>query len=189
MALSDIALSSRALIKLGAAPISSFNDGTAQSEIAGALFAPVRDTLLSSYNWSFATGQIELTQLSESPIADFNYSYALPNDFIKAISAGSNGKGRGTNYRIARGALHSNADNIMLTYIFRPAEEEFPAYFDSALISKLSAEFCIPITESTSRAEAFYRMAEQEFAKARQIDAQQDTPTGIEEFILTDIRL
>ena len=38
MALNDVALCSRALIRIGAAPITSFNDGTAESEIAGALY-------------------------------------------------------------------------------------------------------------------------------------------------------
>ena len=57
MALSDVALTSRALIRIGAAPITSFDDGTAQSEIAGALFGPTRDALLSAYAWSFATGR------------------------------------------------------------------------------------------------------------------------------------
>ena len=188
MALSDISLASRALIRLGASPISSFEDGTAEAEITGALFAPVRDTLLSSYSWGFATGQINLTQLSESPLADYNYAYALPNDFIKSISVGSGGKGRGLNFRISRGSLHCNSSNVMLTYIFRPDEEEFPPYFDAALISKLSAEICIPITESTSRAEVLYRLSEKDLAKARQIDAQQDSPAQIEKFILTDIR-
>ncbi len=57
MALNDVALCSRALVRLGAAPITSFADGTAESEIAGALFAPTRDALLSAYGWSFASGQ------------------------------------------------------------------------------------------------------------------------------------
>ena len=56
MALSDIALYSRALIKIGAAPITSFDDSSAESEIAGALYTQVRDALLSAYAWSFASG-------------------------------------------------------------------------------------------------------------------------------------
>lgn len=188
MALNDVGLCSRALIRLGAAPITSFDDGTAESEIAGALFAPVRDALLSSYSWSFASGQIALTELVDAPIADYQNAFALPNDFLRAISAGQGGRGRGVSYRIARGSLHTDAEEIVLSYIFRPEEEEFPAYFDIALIARLAAEFCIPVTENTSRADALYKIAEMEFARARQIDAQQDTPNRIESFTLTDIR-
>ncbi len=188
MALNDVGLCARALIRLGAAPITSFDDGTAESEIAGALFATVRDALLSSYAWSFASGQVALTELSSAPIADYQNAFALPNDFLRAISAGQGGRGRGVPYRIARGSLHTDAQEIVLSYIFRPEEEEFPAYFDIALIARLAAEFCIPVTENTSRADALYKIAEMEFARARQIDAQQDTPNRIENFTLTDIR-
>ncbi len=188
MSLSDVALSSRALIRIGAAPISSFNDGSAESEVAGALFAPIRDGLLSAYGWNFATGQQELTQLASAPLADYTYAYALPNDYLRAFSAGSGARGRGLNYRISRGALHTNASSVVLTYIFRPEEEEFPPYFDQALIARLAAEFTIPVTENTSRAEALFRMAEGEFKRARQIDAQQDTPGRIEDFTLIKAR-
>lgn len=188
MALSDVALCSRALIRLGAVPIASFDDGTAESEIASALFAPVRDSLLSAYSWSFATGQVALTLLETPPVADYQNAFQLPADYLRALSAGAGGRGRGLNYRIARNVLHSNADDITLTYIFRPEEEEFPPYFDSVLIARLSAEFCIPVTESTSRAEALYRIADIEFQRARQIDAQQDSPLQIEDFSLIRAR-
>jgi hypothetical protein len=188
MALSDIALCSRALIRIGAAPVSSFDDGTAESEIAGALFAPVRDSLLSAYSWTFATGQAALEKLVTTPVADYANAFGLPVDYLRALSAGSAGRGRGLNYRIARGALHTDADEVMLTYIFRPEEEEFPPFFDAALIARLSAEFTIPVTENTSRAEAMMRLAELEYARARQIDAQQDSPNRIEDFSLINAR-
>jgi hypothetical protein len=188
MALSDVALASRALIRIGAAPIMSFDDGTAESEIAGALFGPVRDALLSAYGWSFALGQVALVKLDTPPLADFNHAFALPNDFLRALSAGTGGRGRGVSYRIARGALHTDVDSIMLTYIFRPEEEEFPPYFDAALIARLASELTIPITENTSRAESMFKLAELEYERARQIDAQQDTPGRIEDFSLINAR-
>ena len=188
MALSDIALASRALIRIGAAPVTSFSDGTAESEIAGALYAPIRDALLSSYSWSFATGQVALTQLETPPVADFAYAYQLPTDFLRALSAGAGGRGRGLRFRITTNALHTDGDQVLLTYIFQPPEETFPAYFDQVLIARLAAEFTIPVTENTSRAEAMFRPAELEFERARQVDAQQDTPGRIEDFSLIDAR-
>lgn len=189
MALNDVALCSRALIRIGAAPITSFEDGTTESEVAGALFAPVRDALLSAYAWSFATGQAELLQLETPPLADYSYAFQLPNDFLRALSAGTGTRGRGLNYRISQGALHTNVNAAVLTYVFRPEEEEFPPYFDQALIARMAAELTIPITENTSRAEVMFRLAKGEFERARQIDAQQDTPGRIEDFTLIDARV
>jgi hypothetical protein len=87
-----------------------------------------------------------------------------------------------------RGKLYTNADTVYLTYIFRADEGEFPPFFDAALISRIAAELTIPLTENTSRFETFTKLAESEFARARQIDAQQDRPSRIERFPLTDIR-
>jgi len=188
MPLNDIALSSRALIRIGAAPITAFDDGSAEAEIAGALYDSVRDGLLSAYGWSFVSGQIALTQLETAPLADYQFAYQLPGDYLRALSAGTGTRGRGLNYRIHRGALHTNASSVVLTYVFRADESEFPPYFAQALIARLAAEFVIPITESTSRAETMYRLAEDEFERARQIDAQQDTPSRIERFPLVDVR-
>ena len=130
---------------------------------------------------------MNLTPLADPPIADFQKAFQIPIDFLRAMSAGQGGRGRGLYYRIARGALHTNADDVTLSYIFRPEEEEFPPYFDMALIARLAAEFCIPVTENTSRAEALYKIADIEYARARQIDAQQDSPNRIEKFSLTDV--
>lgn len=188
MALNDIGLCTRALVRLGAAPITSFDDETAESEIANVLYAPIRDAMLSDYPWTFATGQLALTKLNDAPVADYLNAFQLPLDFLRAISAGNGTKGRGLNYRISRGQLHTNAEAVTLTYIFQPEEEEFPPFFDIALIARLTAEFCIPVTESTSRSDVFYKIAKEEFARARQIDAQQDSPNHLENFNLIDVR-
>ena len=192
MALTDIGLCARALVRLGAAPITSFDDDTAESEIANALYAPVRDALLSAYPWTFATGQIEMTKLNDAPVADYQNAFQLPLDFLRAISAGYGGSqgqnGRGLNYRISRGQLHTNAESVVLTYIYRTEEESFPPFFDMALIAQLSAEFCIPVTESTSRSTALAKSAKAEFIRARQVDAQQDSPNRLEHFNLIDVR-
>ena len=188
MSLSDIALASRALIRIGAAPITSFDESSASAEIAGALYAPARDGLLSSYAWNFATTQAELSKLESGPLGDYKNAFQLPNDFLRALSAGRKPKSRGLIYRLSQDQLHTDSEDVLLRYIFRPAEESFPAYFDQTLIARLAAEFTIPVTENTSRAQAMFRLAEDDFARARQIDAQQDSPGRIEGFNLVDIR-
>ncbi len=188
MALSAVALASRALLKIGATPINGFNDDTAEAEVAGALYGPARDALLSAHPWSFATGQAVLNRLIDKPVADYRHAFALPADFLRALSAGTGGRGRGLAMRIAERRLHTNADAVVLTYLFRPAEEDTPPFFDHALIARLAAELCIPLTESTSRAESLTRLAADELRLARLIDGQQDTPPAFEQFPLIEAR-
>lgn len=209
MPVSDIALCGAALIRLGAEPITAFEEGTAEADIAGALYPVVRDGLLSAYPWSFATAQRALAQLSGVPVADFAFAYQLPADFLRALSLGRGGvgsggmgnggvgsggwgqtvsSGRGAEYRIHERRIHTNVEMPVLTYVFRPAESGFPPYFDKALTDKLSAEFCLPITENTARADLLHKLAEQSFQQAKTADAQGQSPGRIEDFALIDAR-
>jgi hypothetical protein len=188
MTLSATALSSLALQRIGAHAINSFSDGTVEANIAGALYQPIRDGLISSFPWTFATEQATLAQLTTPPLADYDYAFALPNDFLRAISAGVSVKGSGIRYRIYQNALHCNFNTVNLTYIFRPLEANCPAFFDTAIIARLAAEFCIPLTESTARAQLLYELANQEYARARQIDSMQETPNAITDFTLVEAR-
>jgi hypothetical protein len=184
MALSALVLCSRALLKIGAQPVASFDEGTAEAEVAANLYSAVRDAMLSSHPWSFATGQMDLPRLAEVPFADYRYAYQMPADFLRVLSAGSGGAGRGLFYCLHEQRLHTDADQVTLTYVFRPEESEFPPFFAAALATRLAAEFCIPLTESTSRAEMLHRMADGEFRAARLADSQQATVKAIEDFPL-----
>jgi hypothetical protein len=190
MALNRIQLCTRALLKVGASPITSFDDATAEAEVASLLFGVTRDALLSGHPWSFATAQQTLPPLTAKPLADFEHAFALPADFLRVLSvgAGGSGRGRGVAYRIHERRLHANAGTITLTHVFRPDESAFPPFFDQALIARLAAEFCLPLTENTARTEALTKAAEVEFARARTIDGQQQTPQAIDGFTLIDAR-
>lgn len=188
MALSAIALCSRALLKIGASPIAGFDEGTAEAEVAANLYPSTRDALLSAHGWSFATAQTRLPRLAASPLADFEHAFQLPADFLRALSAGTGARGRGIAYRIAERRVHASVDEVVLTYVFRPAEPEFPPFFDQVLIARLAAEFCIPVTENTSRSETLFKLAADEFRQARLLDSQQDTPAALESFPLVEVR-
>jgi hypothetical protein len=188
MALTPIGLCSRALIKIGAGSITSFNDGTAEAEVADALYGSTRDAVLSANSWSFATTQATLALLADPPLGDYDYAHALPVDFLRALSAGSPSHGRGLGYRIVGTTLQTDAEQVTLTYVYRPAEAVFPPFFDQVVIARLAAEFCLPLTENSSRAEALAKLAELEFRRARLIDNQQDSQLGLEDFTLIEAR-
>src|SRR3546814_7974765 len=95
--------------------------------------------------------------------------------------------GGGVAYRIAERRLHASAETVVLTYVFRPAEADFPPFFDQALIARLAAEFCAPVTESTTRTPLLFRLAEDEMRRALLIDAQQETAPAPDRFPLVEI--
>ncbi|MBK8174231.1 MAG: hypothetical protein IPK66_02760 [Rhodospirillales bacterium] len=188
MALSAIGLCSRALLKIGAQTITSFDEGTMEAEVAASLYPPVRDAVLSAHPWNFAIVQTVLAKLSDVPIADYANAFQLPSECIRVLSAGTGGRGQGIRYRVSRRQLHADEDDVVLTYIYRPDEADFPPFFDIALIAQLAAEFCIPLTDSTSRWDNLQKLAEAELRRAKLIDAQEDTPSAIEDFTLLEGR-
>lgn len=188
MALSALVICSRALLKIGAQTVASLDEGTAEAEVAANLYPSVRDALLSSHPWSFATGQASLPRLVATPLADYAFAYQLPAGFLRVLSAGGASRGEGLAYRLHEDKLHCDEEQVTLTYIFRPNEAEFPPFFASALVTRLAAEFCIPLTESTSRTQLLYDLAEKELKQAKLIDSQQDTPRAISDFPLIRAR-
>ena len=56
------------------------------------------------------------------------------------------------------------------------------------LIVRLAAEFCIPLTDSTSRSEVLTRLAESGFQQAKIIDGQQESSVHLEDFSLVEAR-
>ncbi|MBB4285118.1 hypothetical protein [Roseospira goensis] len=188
MPVSAIALCARALIKLGARPLVSFDEGTAEAEVARTLYADVRDALLSAHPWTFATAQVTLARLAGVPVADYAHAYQLPADHLRTLSAGGDGRGAGLVYRQVEDRLLTDAGRVSLTYIFRPDESAFPPVFVEALSARLAAEFCLPLTESTSRGELLHRLADEALRQARLIDSQQDTPHRLTHFPLLEAR-
>jgi hypothetical protein len=188
MAISSVELCSSALVKLGAQAISSFQDGTTEAEVASRLYTLARDALLCAHPWSFATARASLVRLSGEPVSDFAHAYALPQDLLKALSAGDANRPRGLQFQIIHRQLHTDADSVVLSYIFRSSEGDFPPYFSNALVSRLAAEFCLPLTENSARAERLARLAEEELKLARLVDSQQDSPPRLEHFSLIEAR-
>ena len=188
MSLSNVELCSAALVKIGAASISSFNDGTTEADVAKTLYDIVRDGLLGLHPWSFATAHAELTLLATPPTTDFDYAFELPTDLIKTLSAGDEERGRGVVYQLIGRELHTNYEEVTLAYIRRADEADFPTYFVSALINRLAAEFCLPLTENTSRSDLLFKLADTELRLAKLIDSQQDTPPRVEDFTLIEAR-
>lgn len=188
MPLSNIELCSAALVKLGAESITSFNDGTTESDVAKTLYDIARDGLIGAHPWSFATAHAELVKLPNKPLTDFENAFALPADFIKALSAGDECRGRGAEYQVIGREVHANYEEITFAYIKRADEVDFPTYFVSALVNRLAAEFCLPLTENASRSELLYKLADTELKLAKLIDSQQDTPPRVEDFTLIEAR-
>ena len=188
MTYTKIDLCSRALVKLGANPIASFNEATAEAKVCTQLYEPTVESLLAAYPWRFALEKAGSARLVSTPTADYQYAYQLPNDCVRVLSAGNGSTSQGLQYKIIGNTLHTNAEQVVISYIARPDESTFPPFFSNALIARLGAELCLPLTESTTRTDYMYNRAEEEFKAAKLTDSQQDVPSCFQDFSLIEVR-
>lgn len=183
-----IDLCSQALVKLGAKSIASMDENTTEAMVAQQLYEPTLRHLLSSYPWRFALRQECLGRLDETPLTDYPYAFQIPNDCLRILSAGQNTKSSGLIYRLVGQKLYAKVPEVVLTYLSRPEENTFPPFFNQALTDTLAAQFCLPLTESSTRTDYMSKCATESVSKARLIDSQQSVHSCFQDFSLIEVR-
>lgn len=171
-----------ALRKIGAKAIISIGDGSDNANIVDDIYTEVRDDLLASNPWNFATKRVKLAQITATPGFEYDFAYALPFDWIRTVSVHDNDAGHGTvlyksefldNQRV----LISSSNQLYLRYIYRATDpNRMSSNFRKAFEDALAREFCIPITESNTLFEQLEKQAKRSLNKARSTDAMGSFP-------------
>ena len=181
MATTDIDLCARALIMIGAEPITSFSDGTTESKVASNLYTDTIKNLISSYRWRFASKQAQLSRLTDAPDAIWDASYQLPADMLSLHTLLIND--RPIKYNRYGDMAYCNAtstDAVFADYTYydegvtNPAVL-FPAYFVYTAELTLAALFAFAVAQNTELSVALDNKAARQLAYARNMDSQQNT--------------
>jgi hypothetical protein len=150
-----ISICSDALIMLGAKPISSFNDGTDESNTCDRLYSDVRDMTLSMYPWSFAYKKVKLSQLITTPTTEWKYEYQLPGDRLgnpRAVFTSNNVYARPIKeWEIIGDKLMTNETTIYIDYPYQTPEFAMPQYFVQLLKYMMAWHLSYPITEQQDK--------------------------------------
>jgi hypothetical protein len=160
-----IEIISRALVLIGANPISSLTEGT-EGVVANALYEPTYKALIASHSWRFATKKAQLSRLTEAPLNEWLYQYQLPSDYIVAFRTQYN-----SDYEVYGDKIYSDMSELYIEYRYRVSEVMLPAPFELALEFLLAAQFAIPITDNSQRAQVYTNLYEAQLARAKFIDS------------------
>ena len=177
---SAIDISSRALILIGAEPITSFTDGTTESLVAGSLYEDICRSALSNTRWRVATDQAVLNRLTDAPTGRYDFAYQLPSDTLLVHAVTVNDAQ--IEYQIYGDMVYadtSTQDTVIADFTFRATEENFPSYFTIALQYALASAFATSIARDATLMQLMTSMADQAMLKARNIDSQQQTTRTI----------
>ena len=157
----DLSICSDALILMGASPISSFTEGTDASQACDRLYPDIRDTLLSTFHWTWNTKKVQLARLGTAPINEWQYAYQLPGDMLSGVlavfsSSGTNEIALRYGWEIYGDQLYTNLDTVYIDYQYTIDESKMPPYFVNLLKYAMAAELAVVITDQIQKAD-YYR--------------------------------
>lgn len=203
MAAGDSALTicSDALLLLGAAPISSFNEGTDEANVCDRLYNDVRDSTLQMYPWSFSFKKVQLARTINTPVNEWKYEYALPSDRIgpprAAFTSTATGARPFQQWEIYGDKLLTNETTIVIDYQYSVSEAAMPVWFIQLLKYQMAWHLAEPITDQVSKTDYWKTVAlgppgENNrggyIRTAMSIDGQGNTPQSIEDYSLIAVR-
>ena len=173
---SAIDIASRALVLIGAEPITSFDDSSTEGLVATNMYEDTVRAMLSTARWRFATEQAVLNQLSDVPTGRFDIAHQLPSNLL--VLHGVTINDRLIEFTVYGDKVFSDStssDTLVADFTFRADEVDFPSYFSLALQYSLASIFATSIARDDGLMQIMETKANQLMAKARNIDAQQQT--------------
>jgi len=173
---SPIDICSRALILIGADPITSFDDGNTEALVAVNMYEDVAGASLVNSRWRFATNQAVLNLLSAIPTGRYDRAYQLPSDLLMLHAVTVNDLP--IDYQIYGSKVFSDtdpADVVVADYTYRAEEQDWPSYFTLAVEYSLAVVFATSIARDSTLASLMQNQAQNAMAKARSLDSQQQT--------------
>ena len=173
---SPVDVCSRALILIGAEPITSFDDGNNEALIASNMYEDVARSALLNTRWRFSTNQAILNRLSDAPTGRFDAAYQLPSGWLMTHVVTVNDTP--IEYQTYGDKLFCNeasSSELVLDYTYRADEQGWPSYFTVAVEYELASVFAVSLARDQSLAQLMTQQAATSMMKARNLDAQQQT--------------
>ena len=173
---SPVDICSRALILIGAEPITSFDDGNNEALISSSMYEDVAQSALVNTRWRFATNQLVLNRLSDAPTGRYEASYQMPSDSLMIHALTVNGFN--IEFQTYSDNLFCDADasdEVVADYTYRVLEQYWPSYFIMSVQFQLASVFAISLARDGSLSQLMDQKAALLMAKARGVDSQSQT--------------
>lgn len=155
--MSKIEVINRSLLKLGEAPISSFNSAV-YGKSYEVLYDDMKKMLLSMYPWRFAVAEKKLAK----DIAHYNgkAKYCLPNDYLMLLKVYNNNVADAdytVDYEIVENFVVADCENgIVIEYVKNiDDDKKFSQLFREALVAKIASEISMRVKHSLELKQIF----------------------------------
>lgn len=172
---SDVSICSNALVMLGGAPFSSFDEPKPHVRAAAVLYDSVRDDVLRAHPWNCAIKRDLLAPMATPPAFGFNYQFQLPGDWLRNIQVGYDGCP--LKFRTEGQRLLADVTVLPLVYVFRNYDEDsWSTNLIHVMELAMAAALCYTVTASTSLRDSMRQEFGQALKVAKAVDGQDDPP-------------
>jgi len=172
---SSVSICSNALMMLGGAPFSSFDEAKPHVRVAASLYPSVRDDVLRLHSWNCATDRVLLAPLANAPAFDFAYQFQLPGDWLRTLQVGQ--KSDPIEYRMERQRILADVTVLPLVYCFRnTVEDTWSTNLIHVMELAMAAKMAYAVTASSSIRDSYRDEFARELKVAKAIDGQDDPP-------------
>lgn len=197
MAETDISICARALVLLGAEPISAFTDQTDAAKICANTYAGIKRHAMGSYDWRFLMSKKSLTRDSVSPVGEWKYSYILPGEALSlthAVFSSATGTIASNEFEIFGRRIFTDHETVIADFVVDKAESTWPVYFVEFVVAAVCANIAFAITDQNNVAQMWNEKAFGSpsdggmgglMGQAMSIDSQSDGNVGLvnDEFV------
>jgi hypothetical protein len=177
-------IANMALSRLGERRISDISENSPSAISCRTHYEVVRDSLLRSHPWNFATARATLSATT-TPEFKWAYAYTLPAGFLRLSTFnGKEADAAISEYRVEGNEILTDANSASITYVQKVSD---PTLFDSlfleVIVFRLASAIAMDITsEPTTRDNmeqlAAMRMQDASFVDANENKARVQSPTS-----------
>lgn len=151
--------------------ITSLTEDSKAARLCNLRFNSIRDFVLRDHPWNCAIKQLQLAQISSTPVFGYNYQYQLPVECLRVLRVDEDNEEK---WRIIGRTLHTDLSTVKAEYIYRVEDtNEFDAQLIEAIAARLSMLLAIPITDSESRLKSMSNLYKSILVSARGVDGQE----------------
>lgn len=144
---SEVSIANLALTGLGADRIIALSEDSENARRVNAVFALMRDEVLRSHPWNFATKRLQFALLAASPEYEFENAFQIPGEVIRLLDS-ETGK-ENLDYFIEQDAVLTNDDTFKCKCIVRITDvTKWDVAFVVVFAARLEAELAYSITDS-----------------------------------------
>jgi hypothetical protein len=176
-----IEISNMAIGFADGSPITSFEDGSKESDLCKTFYPNARNYCLENRDWTFASDYKRLSPLTAIPAADFSTQFQLPSDCLVVRQVSDNPKLEyGILYQLSGNKLLTNHSVVYIRYTKLITDTSlFTPTFSIAVAHKLAEFISGPLTASRVFKNDMVTLSEGLLENGGAIDGGQGSPKRV----------